>query len=675
VSPTRTPGVTGRRERAAAIALTILVIAVEGMLLLTYLRGTQATAEIGGTSHFVTTLANVQREVLRLQLAISNVTEDLDGDDEPEDIRTQRAILESQLRTLEGGIGSSSEARLAYGSIVVRLAPVDDAIARYMNGFTSNDAASLHDAAADLERTVKRTYDTYEFGYFRRTSETLAAQAATHLLILVVAIVIGVLGAILAYVLRRRVRAEFAHAYYRLEAEVQQRTEAQEMLHHQAYHDALTGLPNRVAFADRLEAALADHRTSAGVLFVDLDDFKAINDVLGHEAGDEVLRITASRLNGALRSTDFAARLGGDEFAVIVTGSPDAREASAVADRILAALHEPVSLAGRTLFVQASVGIAMTGPDDIAAAELMRNADIAMYLAKGQGKDRSQVFQPSMHADVLQRLALRADLEAAVTGDGLVLHYQPIVDLETTRVTAVEALVRWHHPDRGLIPPTDFIPLAETTGLIVPLGRWVLREACRQVGAWRTELGLDLNVSVNVSPVQLKHPGLADDVREALAAGGLEPADLVIEITETGVVESGAASEVLFALRELGVRIAMDDFGTGYSSLGQIGRLPIDIIKIDRTFVQAYGVAATETALTASIVRLAGSLNMVTVAEGVEDADQLARVRDLGCGAAQGYLMSRPMDPVAAGAFLATHALGATPSWAGPVAANPGRAA
>jgi diguanylate cyclase (GGDEF)-like protein len=654
--------VTGRRERAAAIALTALVIAVEAMLLLTFVRGSQANAEIGGTSHFVTTLANVQREVLKLQLTVARVAEDVDGDDHPQDIVTQRAILESQLRTLNGGVGDSPEAQLAYDTIVEQLAPVDAAMTSFLGGAPST-AAALNEAVVELERTVKRTYDRYEFGYFRRTSDTLAAQAATHLLMLVVAILIAVLGGALGFVLRRRVRSEFAHAYYRLEAEVRQRTEAQEMLLHQASHDALSGLPNRVAFGERLEAALASDRHGVAVLFVDLDDFKAINDALGHAAGDEVLQITASRLKGALREGDLAARLGGDEFAVLVAVSHDVREAAAVADRILEALHEPIQVAGRTLFVQASVGIAMAGSGDDDASEVMRNADIAMYLAKGQGKDRSQVYQPAMHADVLQRLALRADLEAAVNGDGLVLHYQPIVDLESNRVTAVEALVRWVHPERGLIPPNDFIPLAETTGLIVPLGRWVLREACRQVGVWRRELGNDLNVSINVSPVQLKHPGLIDDVRDAIDAAGLEPSDVVIEVTETGVVEKGAASEVLFALRALGLRIAMDDFGTGYSSLGQIGRLPIDIIKIDRTFVQSYGIASTETALTASIVRLASSLNMVTVAEGIENTTQLANIRALGCEAAQGFLMSKPMDASAASLFLVEHSGKPPVSW------------
>ena len=663
MSTARPLGVTGARERAAVIALAFLVIAVEAMLLFAYFRGSQANTEIGGTSHFLTTLANVQREVLRLQLTVAQVADDADGDDDPEGIQKQRAILESQLRTLNGGVGESTESRRAYDMIVERLQPVDAAIDAFITIGTPATVPTLDHAVAALELTVKRTYDRYESGYFVRTSETLAAQAATHLLMLVVAVLIAVLGGALGFVLRRRVRAEFAHAFYRLEAEVRQRADAQEMLRHQAYHDALSGLPNRVWFGERLEAALADDRHGVAVLFVDLDDFKTINDVLGHAAGDEVLRITAARLKGALRDGDVAARLGGDEFAIMVTGSHDVRHAAAVSDRILEALHEPIQTTGRTLFVQASVGIAMAASGDDDASEMMRNADIAMYLAKGQGKDRSQIYQPAMHADVLQRLALRADLEAAVTGDGLVLHYQPIVDLQSNRVTAVEALVRWIHPERGLIPPDDFIPLAETTGLIVPLGRWVLQEACRQVGAWRRELGQDLKVSINVSPIQLKHPGLVDDVRRAIDEARIDPGDVVIEITETGIVENGAGSEVLFDLRALGVQIAMDDFGTGYSSLGQIGRLPVDIIKIDRTFVQAYGIASTESALTASIVRLASSLKMVTVAEGVESTEQLDYIRALGCEAAQGFLMSRPMDAVAAERFLVDRALDVAPIW------------
>jgi diguanylate cyclase (GGDEF)-like protein len=420
----------------------------------------------------------------------------------------------------------------------------------------------------------------------------------------------------------------------------------------QAFNDPLTGLANRTLFLDRLEHALLRAErsgTAVTVLFLDLDRFKVVNDSLGHAAGDELLVAVAGRLKGCLRKAETAARLGGDEFAVLLQESRERDEGPRVAERMLAALRDPFMLHGNEVFITASIGIA-TGREE--ADDLLRNADVAMYRAKATGKDRHEVFEPGMHAAAVARLELEGDLQRALERDELILNYQPLVSLGTGGVLGVEALVRWRHPRRGLVPPMDFIPLAEETGLILPIGRWILTEACRQVASWQRE-NPGLTLTVNISGLQLQSPGLDEDVRRALESSGVPPRTLVLEITETTLMHDSEASVGrLQALKALGVRLAIDDFGTGYSSLRYLHRFPIDLLKIPKPFVDGLADEDDEGVLVRSIIALSRNLGLATVAEGIEHPLQAARLLELGCALGQGFHFFRPLEADAVGALL-----------------------
>ena len=426
-------------------------------------------------------------------------------------------------------------------------------------------------------------------------------------------------------------------------------------LAHEAYHDSLTGLASRVRFQERLTQALRDCRSGddLAVLLLDLDAFKEINDSLGHAAGDQLLQRVAQRLRSSVRDTDTVARFGGDEFAVLVESIIARADAETAARRIVAAMAEPFVLDDRELRAGVSVGIA-SAADAHDADQLLRNADLAMYQAKEAGGDGFVVYHPRMHDALIERLQLEADLRLALDRDELVLHYQPTVDLATGEITGFEALVRWDHPLRGLVPPLDFIGVAESTGLIVPLGRWVLAEACRQAVAWGAGSGRRLRMSVNVSVRQFERSDLVEMVSEVLASTGMPPDRLCLEMTESVLLtdtEENLAQ--LLRLKELGVTLAMDDFGTGYSSLAYLRRLPMDILKIDRSFVGRLAGDRQDVALVRMIVRLGQSLGVATVAEGIEDAAQLAALREMGCDCGQGYYLSRPLPPAEAAHLLA----------------------
>jgi diguanylate cyclase (GGDEF)-like protein len=436
-----------------------------------------------------------------------------------------------------------------------------------------------------------------------------------------------------------------------LRATVDRLNQSEDDLAHQARHDSLTGLPNRAYFLHRLERAVA-RDAGVAVMLLDLDGFKTVNDSLGHSAGDAMLVEVANRLTAALRSSDSVARLGGDEFTVLAEGV-GLDDAVDLATRILAMLDAPIAIGGRTLFCQASVGIAV-GTAGSRAAELLRDADAAMYTAKRRGGQRYEVFSADMHARALDRLALETDLRSAVPGVDMTLYYQPLMDLVTGELAGFEALLRWQHPSRGMVPPDEFIPIAEETGAIVPIGRWVIEEACRQVRDWqRSHDRPSLGMNVNVSARQLVDRAIVDDVARVLAETGLLPGLLTLEITETMIMaDEDAVRDCLYRLKDLGVRISVDDFGTGYSSLGHLNRFPVDELKIDRSFVANLGSAAEGANVAAAAIRLARSLHIDVVAEGVEREDQLAELRRSACGRAQGYLFSRPVDARAADALL-----------------------
>ena len=438
--------------------------------------------------------------------------------------------------------------------------------------------------------------------------------------------------------------------------DVSERKALERQLTHQAFHDPLTGLANRALFRDRVAHALrlrARTHASLGVLFLDLDGFKAINDSLGHHVGDALLRAVSRRLGNVVRQGDTVARLGGDEFAVLLEDLDGPHVAQQVATRFLEELHTSFPLEGHDVFVGASIGLAVAGADDDADEEL-RNADLAMYRAKALGKNRCEVFEPDMHAAAIERLAVEGDLRHAVARGELRLHYQPVVDLRDGSLVGVEALLRWQHPTRGLVQPLDFIAVAEESGLIVPVGRWVLTEACRQVARWQRETGTPLRLSVNISARQLQAPRLAEHVAKTLRATGIRPSDLVLEITESILVDDAERTIAkLHLLREIGVRLAIDDFGTGYSSLNYLRRLPVDILKIDRSFVKGIGTETELTALTGAIVGIGRDLGLETVAEGIEDVSQLDALRAMGCAYGQGYLYARPMPPADVAAIVA----------------------
>jgi len=439
--------------------------------------------------------------------------------------------------------------------------------------------------------------------------------------------------------------------------DVTTRKTLEEELRRQAFHDSLTGLANRALFADRLEHALSRTRRfgqPVAVLFIDLDDFKTVNDSLGHGEGDLLLVAVAERLQTPLRAVDTIARMGGDEFAVLLEDPGDAGAPVEVAQRLLAALEAPFERGGKELFVQASVGIAVSTSKSRTPGELLRDADVSMYTAKSNGKNRVEVFKPSMHAAALARLALKGDLERALERKEFSLLYQPIIHLKSGQVTGVEALLRWHHPRRGVVGPTEFIPVAEETGLIIPLGRWVLNEACLQATAWDRETPTPLRMSVNVSGRQIHQPGFTDEVARILAATGLDPARLTLELTESVLMQDvEVTTATLGELKRLGVRLAIDDFGTGYSSLSYLRRFPIDQLKIDRSFVATVNVGPDQSALVRSILKLGDTLHLETVAEGIEEADQLAELQGLGADLGQGFHFAKPLTSEAISTLLA----------------------
>ena len=451
-----------------------------------------------------------------------------------------------------------------------------------------------------------------------------------------------------------------AHRLQRAHEQLAVRNEELALL---AFRDALTKLCNRALFRERVEQALRGPDSGTGriaVLFIDIDNFKAVNDTLGHNTGDRLLVEIAARLLHTTRGCDTVARLGGYEFAILLDGDQGS-EALSIAERTVASLGMPFSLDGRNIHIGASVGLAW-GMDSDGPDELLRNADVAMYAAKENGKGCYRVFAPAMHVALLDRAELEVALRAALQKNELALEFQPIVELASESIVGYEALVRWHNPQRGNVEPAVFIPLAEQCGVILPLGRWVLREACREAARWEQMLpAVPITVSVNVSSHQLEHPGFIADLTESLRDFGLAPQRLVLEITESVIMRDSALNlERLDQLKRLGVRLAIDDFGTGFSSLAYLQRFPVDVIKIDKAFVNSIAISANDAALARTILMLSETLRLKTVAEGIEYRDQQAALQSLGCELGQGFLFSRPIAASAIRASLRSHARIAT---------------
>jgi diguanylate cyclase (GGDEF)-like protein len=427
-----------------------------------------------------------------------------------------------------------------------------------------------------------------------------------------------------------------------------ERQSFQEQLWHQAFHDPLTGLPNRALFRDRLEQALAraDRQLqSLAILVLDLDNFKLVNDSLGHEQGDALLLSVAERLRTCLRGGDTAARLGGDEFTLLLEEVAGLDGAIHVAERLAEVLRAPLVLGGHDIVPTVSIGIALSAPRHSRPESLLRDAELAMYRAKADGKDRFAVFDRAMHAHAAERLSIEGDLRRALDRGELRVQYQPIVALPDGEIVEFEALVRWHHPERGSVAPAEFIPVAEETGLIVPIGQLVLEQACRQAKDWHQRWPMEppLVMSVNLSARQFQHPGLVDDIRDALEAAGLDAAYLKLELTESMVMQDvQAATQTLRRLKALGIQLAIDDFGTGYSSLGYLKRFPIDTLKVDRSFVDGLEQDPRNRAIVRSVLALARNLGLTVTAEGVETVAQLRILEKLQCDRGQGYLFARP---------------------------------
>jgi diguanylate cyclase (GGDEF)-like protein/PAS domain S-box-containing protein len=444
----------------------------------------------------------------------------------------------------------------------------------------------------------------------------------------------------------------FVQAAANVLADAIERHNADQALRYRVLHDALTGLPNRLSFVDSLGESLAKAAISGspvGILFLDLDHFKLINDSLGHHAGDALLRAVAPRLRSHLRPGDIVARFGGDEFGVLIDRLADEGEAMAIADRVAAAFAQPFAIDGVEHFVSASIGVAVAGgarERPVNAELLIRDADAAMYRAKEGGRSRCVLFDAEMRAAAVKRLEIERDLRQAIEGDELALHYQPVVNLRTGEINGLEALVRWRHPERGMLDPGEFVSIAEDNGMIEPIGRWVQERACRQALSWQ-QLRPDarpLDVAVNLSARQAAHRDLPSVVEEVLARTGLDPVHLRLEITESVLIDESATATIsLEALSELGVRLVLDDFGTGYSSLAYLNRFPFDALKIDRSFIEALGIEQEATAIVEAIIGMARGLSLEVIAEGVESEVQLFELQRLGCDFAQGHLFHAAM--------------------------------
>ncbi len=559
------------------------------------------------------------------------------------------AILKVKLYTLDGRtVFSTDPLQLAEdksasegfraardGRIHTTLSHRDRMYARSELITDRNVLATYLPVRADDNALIEGVFEVYSD--VTTLSDEIAAQQ--RLLVGAVVVLAGLSYLVLFFVVR--------HADRLLERHHHEHAAHEARIQHQAYHDPLTGLPNRVLFMDRLQHAMAKAQRNdrlLALMFLDLDRFKQVNDNFGHDGGDRLLRIAAERFSEVVRDGDTVARLGGDEFTVIMEDLRHIDEAAAVAGRILAAVSQPFEIDGQEASVSASIGITIFPFDDTSVEALLRHADTAMYTAKQHGRNRFELYRAEMSEENSRRMLLEQELRRALANEEFELFYQPKVNLASGTMAGMEALLRWRHPERGLVSPAEFIPTLEDTGLIVPVGEWVLREACRANRRWQDDGLPALTVSVNVSAEQLRRDDFTDVVADALEQTGLQPRHLELEMTESCLLEETEASvAMLRALKSLGVRIAIDDFGTGYASMTYLKRYPVDVLKIDQSFMQRLSSKSEDTAIVTAIMALVHSLRLEVVAEGVETAQQLTFLYALGCNIIQGFLFSRPL--------------------------------
>lgn len=643
-----------RRHRVAqGLVIALIVCATASVLGIVVRNSVQLgrmTTEVSVAQQRTTNLHNLQMEMLHLEQQLT----ELDDGGTVEDVEIRRGLVSRMVTVVRSLFPTTS----AEGE---ELRQVQFALGRFpWSRLTEPDQdrdavqATARKVVSQSQIRVKYLYDEQEKFFYEATLDSLHVKRSSENALASLVLLVIVLAGGWLVMLRRRNRSRLVRAYSALLAEVSERRTLQDQLSHQAFHDALTGLPNRAMFIRRLEERMrggAGPVAPTSAALIDLDGFKTVNDTLGHAAGDELLQQIAVRLRGCLRTGDTVARLGGDEFALLVQADAD-HDVLAASARIIESLQTPIRVGGQEVLIGASIGIAHLD-DQSTADDLLADADIAMYAAKKAGKSRYEVFRRDMRAQTLQRARMEQDLGRAIELDEIDVFFQPIVDLGTDRVVAVEALARWLHPEMGMISPAQFIPIAEESGLIREVGRHVLRRACRTVQTWRESLpgNENLSATVNVSVRQLLSGVFADHLLEALRESGLPPDKLTLEITESmALEESDAVTSELARIKDSGVRLAMDDFGAGYSSVTSLLRLQVDVLKVDRAFLEVD--SRNRGTLIRAITELGHSLGLTVVAEGVATEEHLAHVRAANCDAAQGFLLARPMPEFDACEYL-----------------------
>jgi diguanylate cyclase (GGDEF)-like protein len=636
-----------------AVALTALLLTLEVMLFRSYTASERTTRDFSRTTTATTSLANVQRETMLVTRMVTGMR--ARGDIDTVELRW--GLLERQLDILERQVADEPSLARSIKQIDVAQRRVGARLRTARHEPLPVARGRLAEPLTQLEAHVKALFDDEEHALFGTLADTLRGREDSQLLIASLGMFALVLAGILAVFVRRSVRRRFHRAYAALAAEVEERKGLQEQLWHQSRHDPLTGLANRLKFQDDLKA-MAERRSPAGenvgVIYLDLDGFKGINDAFGHDAGDELLRQAATRFRACVREHDELARLGGDEFAILLPGVKNDDAAREIAERLRRQLDAPFSIHGRSVTVGASIGIAVAAAP-LSAEELVSNADMAMYAVKNDGKGAVQAFRSVMRRNADARRELEEELRETIEAGTLELHYQPIVALGDRAIDGVEALVRWPHPTRGLLLPSEFLPVAAECELMAPLGRWVLQTACEQAARWHREgHATEPWISVNLDPQQLRDPALLDHVEDALERSGLRRSQLVLEISERAMLDSShRAVGTLQKLSAEGVRLALDDFGVGFSSLSYMRFLPIAMLKLDRVFTENIGRDPGNRRIAQAVLELGRSAGLQTIAEGIERPEELAQLAALGCSLGQGYLFSRPAPAEAIGTLLA----------------------